>query len=137
VRVITPGHHYQTDGEQLRNGELIGPAIAAAAAAGARLVVHTGDLVHGVSPETVERLRSSLIGPGAVLPFLYISGNADWMHESTPTEIDFEEKDVRRSRWRETNTVLYDGAEPSVWVRDVVEGQLRFVGVDNSTGQVT
>ena len=85
---VDSSHHFQTDDEQLRNGELIGPAIAAAAADGAHVVVHTGDLVHGVSPETVEHLSNSLVGPEAVLPFLYISGNADWMHESTPAEIE-------------------------------------------------
>ena len=100
-------------------------------------MVHTGDLVHGVSPETVSHLSSCLVGAHAALPFLYISGNADWMHESTPTDISFEEKDAVRTNWQETNAALYDGAERSVWVRDVVEGELRFVGVDNSTGQVS
>ena len=43
------------------------------------------------------------------------------MHESTPTDISFEEKDAVRTNWQETNAALYDGAERSVWVRDVVE----------------
>jgi Cof subfamily protein (haloacid dehalogenase superfamily) len=130
-------HHYQQDGEQLRNGELIGPAIQTAADSGAKLVVHTGDLVHGVSEETVDHLSRELLGADAVLPFMYISGNADWMHESTPSEISFEDKEAIRASWRETNAELYNGAEPSVWTRDVVEGELRFIGVDNSTGQVS
>lgn len=100
-------------------------------------MVHTGDLVHGVSPETVSHLSRSLLGPDATLPFLYISGNADWMHQSTPIDISLEDKDAARANWRETNAALYDGVEPSVWVRDVVVGELRFVGVDNSTGQVS
>jgi len=109
---------------------------------GTSIIVHTGDLVQGVSDKTVSHLHAALFRPGSPdsepkIPFLYISGNADWMHPSTPPDISFAEKAAVRAGFRERLAPLFDGVAGSVWVRDVVAGELRFVGVDNSTGQVS
>jgi DNA repair exonuclease SbcCD nuclease subunit len=104
------------------------------------LVVHTGDCVQTASAPTVKFVQRTVADAG--LPFFYISGNADWM-DPTAVEKDSEEeathveKSTTREYWRGSVLVpLFGGATPSHWVRDVKGGQLRFVGVDNSTGQV-
>ena len=66
------------------------------------------------------------------VPFMYSSGNHDWHYEGLPGS-----SEALRTEWREKSLLpLYGGRNPSHWYEDTPCG-LRFIGIDNSTYQVS
>lgn len=63
---------------------------------------------------------------------MYSSGNHDWHYEGLPGS-----SEALRTEWREKSLLpLYGGRNPSHWYEDTPCG-LRFIGIDNSTYQVS
>ena len=97
------------------------------------LISHTGDFLNFPSAETVAFARGVLERDGKGLTWLFSSGNHDWHFEGLDGS-----SEALRDEWRRKVLLpLYAGRNPSHWVFDHDKSGLRFIGIDNSTYQVT
>ena len=114
--------------------------LAAAAAEGVTVVFHTGDLFNFPSLGAVELVQEAVRDSG--MQFLFISGNHDWSFSSTADDLADMHPDLSpeelRALWVEEKghlLPLYEGRDPLCWSADIAG--LRFIGIDNSTYQIS
>ena len=112
--------------------------VAAGVAAGAELIVHTGDLLNIPSEESVAHVHTVLTEAGR--PFVYISGNHDWCYEGlgggAEEAVSEAGRQAVRAEWRNKRLgpLFPNNRSSSHWSEEI--GGLVFVAIDNSTCMV-
>jgi hypothetical protein len=106
--------------------------VEAASRDGTELIAHTGDFLNFPSEETVAFAMDVLERGGSGLTWLYSSGNHDWHFEGLDGS-----SEALRDEWRQVLRPLFAGKNPSHWVFDHEQSGLRFIGIDNSTYQIS
>jgi hypothetical protein len=108
--------------------------VAAAGTDGTDLIIHTGDLINCPSPASVEIVTAALADSG--VPHLYVSGNHDWQFDALTSRHPEATQEELRAKWIPRHLQpLYHGKPLTCWSQDIAG--LRFIGVDNSTYQVS
>ena len=152
--VYSQGSQDRATGAVITAAEQLAASLAAGAAAGATVLAHTGDLVNFPSPAAVEAATAAIGQQPRLATRLYTSGNHDWAY-GRPSSYEVEDRtgqvvssagewvyapdcpaeELRAEAQRGVNARLYSGRVPSAWTEEV--GGMLFVGIDNSTYQVT
>ena len=124
------GTPHRSTGEVALPTERFQGQVEVAAQNGTDLIIHTGDFLNFPSVEAVAFAHGVLARSG--LPWLYCSGNHDWHYEGLHGS-----SEALRTEWRQRSLdPLYGERSPDNWVDDSPSG-IRFIGIDNSTYQVS
>ncbi len=120
--------HYITNESGTKTGHFI-EIIQKAKDTRAELILLTGDIVNNPSKSSVSFIANTLDASG--IEYLYISGNHDWHYEGMEGT-----GDELREQWiKESLMPFYAGLNPLYYARK--KSGINFVGIDNSTYQVT